>query len=359
MKNQDKLLQILKKTYRTAQGMLPDETALLSAAQLLLAKGAEKRRLTCEEITEVWKICILPPDSQAPADDWLLHCYRYLRNNLFPHLDPPEDASAFTSQRDSLLRFLRAVFEFERNTLPFDPRMDMLLLSDQQIRSAGYNEEYLQMKKLAQDYYVYEFMRIGRDITPFNTLGHVSGVHYVAMYTAEQLAQTGVPLDLGLVSAASACHDIGKYGCRKMEEGRVPYLHYYYTDYCLNRGGLATIAHIAANHSTWDLELENLSAESLLLIYADFRTKSSRDAEGREAIHFYNLAEAFQVILDKLDNVDEAKRHRYIRVYNKLKDFEDYMVEHGVDTIIEDNAPAYPEHCLRAPVPAEQPRYRF
>ncbi len=55
------------------------------------------------------------------------------------------------------------------------------------------------------------------------------------------------------------------------------------------------IAHIASNHSTWDLELENLSVESLLLIYADFRVKSSRE-NGEETIHFYTLAEAFDVI---------------------------------------------------------------
>ena len=173
-------------------------------------------------------------------------------------------------------------------------------------------------------------MRIGADITPFNTLGHISGVHYVAMYTARQLYDAGVPVDLGLISAAAASHDIGKYGCRKHEENRVPYLHYYYTDYCLNRYKLPVIAHIAANHSTWDLELENLSVESLLLIYADFRTKSTRE-DGKEIIHFYSLKEAFDVILSKLDNVDEAKKHRYEKVYARLRDFEDYMTEHGYD----------------------------
>ena len=74
-------------------------------------------------------------------------------------------------------------------------------------------------------------MRLSSDISPFNTLGHVSGVHYVAMYTARQLCDAGINVDLGLLSAAAASHDIGKYGCRKEEERRVPYLHYYYTDY--------------------------------------------------------------------------------------------------------------------------------
>ena len=96
--------------------------------------------------------------------------------------------------------------------------------------------------------------------------------------------------------------------------------------------GMPEIAHIAANHSTWDLEFENLSVESLLLIYADFRVKSTRDESGREIIHFYTLAEAFDVILSKLDNVDDAKRHRYEKVYARLRDFEDYMISVGAVT---------------------------
>ena len=33
------------------------------------------------------------------------------------------------------------------------------------------------------------------------------------------------------------------------------------------------IGYISANHSTWDLEFENLPIESLLLIYADFMSR--------------------------------------------------------------------------------------
>ena len=70
------------------------------------------------------------------------------------------------------------------------------------------------------------------------------------------------------------------FGCRPGE--RVPYLHYYYTDQWLLERSMGDISHIASNHSTWDLELESLSVESLLLIYADFRSKSERDKEGNE-----------------------------------------------------------------------------
>ena len=241
-----------------------------------------------------------------------------------------------------LLNILAAVFEYESETADFDPCLDIHFLTVEEVKAKKYNREYLRLREIAAKNFIYEFMRIGVELTPFNTLGHIAGVHYVAMHAARQLEALKVPVDLGLVSGTAAGHDIGKYGCKKSEERRIPYLHYYYTDLCFNRFNMPMIGHIAANHSTWDLELENLSVESLLLIYADFRVKSSRVPAGTEVVHFYTLDDAFQVILDKLDNVDEAKEHRYRKVYNKLKDFEDYMIDLGVDTSLPEIPAAEP-----------------
>ena len=47
--------------------------------------------------------------------------------------------------------------------------------------------------------------------------------------------------------------------------------------------------------------------------------------------------------------MDEAKEHRYRKVYNKLKDFEDYMKALGVDTVL----PQIPVKEPPAPTPAE------
>ncbi|MFR6394720.1 MAG: hypothetical protein ACLUNQ_06200 [Oscillospiraceae bacterium] len=140
-------------------------------------------------------------------------------------------------------------------------------------------------------------------------------------------APGGVPLDLALVSGSAIGHDIGKFGCRPGE--RVPYLHYYYTDQWFRRRRMTDIGHVAANHSVWDLELDYLSVESLLLIYADFRVKQTRDDQGREVTKIFSLAEAFDVILSKLDAVDQAKRRRYELVYARLYDFEQFMVSRG------------------------------
>ena len=179
------------------------------------------------------------------------------------------------------------------------------------------------------------FMKLSAEITPYNTWGHICGVHFVAMHVARQLEKAQVPIDLALTSGAAASHDIGKYGVKEKESRRIPYLHYYYTSQCMTERGMPLIAHIASNHSTWDLELENLSVESLVLIYADFRVKSTRSESGEEIINFYTLDDAFEVILGKLDNVDNAKKARYTRVYQKLHDFEKYMEHLGVSTDID------------------------
>lgn len=289
---------------------------------------------------------------QEPEEGWLKGCYGHVLGYMFPEKQKDEGITPMPTVRGRLffLQLLKALYLFERETLPFDPTVEMCFLSPEEIIQKGYNEEYLRLLKLTGRYHLYEFMRLGVEIKPYNTLGHIAGVHYVAMHAARQLDALGVPIDLGLVSGAAAGHDIGKYGCRRSEEKRTPYLHYYYTDMCFNRFDMPMIGHIAANHSTWDLEVENLSIESLLLIYADFRVKSSRDENGKEAVNFYSLDQSFEVILGKLDNLDDAKEKRYRRVYNKLKDFEEYIKGLGVDTQLPEVASREP----KKPVPSEK-----
>ena len=226
----------------------------------------------------------------------------------------------------------RAMLKYERKTGGTSPVSHIDFLPAREVKECITFKEYEKLRAFWKQEYIFEFMRINREITPFNTIGHIAGVHYVAVFIGNQLRGTDVPIDMALLSGAAAGHDLGKFGCSPAEAARTPYLHYYYTDELLKRKGMPMISHIASNHSTWDLELENLSVESLILIYADFRVKSSRE-EGEEIVHFYTLEEAFDVILGKLDNVDMAKTPADTRKSTpKLKDFEDYLVDIGVQT---------------------------
>jgi len=285
------------------------------------------------EPAEVLSLCLpvmqnLCPD---PPADWLFFIYDLLVERLFPSEGAKPAGPARLRASLFYLGVLQTLLRHEAETGSFAPDTHFRFATEEERAASPTNAQYATFLRLMDSEFLMELMRIGRAVKPFDMLSHVAGVHHIAVQTARQLIEAGVAVDIPLLSAAAATHDIGKYGCKGAQMQRIPYLHYYYTEEWLTRCGLSGIAHVAANHSTWDLELENLPVESLLLIYADFRVKSVRGAGGREEMRFYTLREAYDVILGKLDNVDDAKRRRYRRVYAKLADFEAYMCSLGVD----------------------------
>lgn len=288
--------------------------------------------ITCkavfEEMREVMEyLC------QEPEPNWLSYIHEYLITGLYPQKETfisVESKNRYKKSVYIFLEILRELLKFEAVRNPISPKSDLKFLKSEELVKNEHYMEYQKLKDVADELYMYELVKISREIMPFDLYSHISGVHYISTHCGRQLAMMGKPVDLSLVSGAAITHDIGKFGCNKKEISRIPYLHYYYTDQFCKVHGLNQISHIASNHSTWDLEIENLSAEALLLIYADFRVKSKRK-EGVEIVCFYTLDEAFDVILSKLDNVDDAKEKRYRKVYAKLKDFENYMVDLGVN----------------------------
>ncbi|MBD5162681.1 MAG: cytidyltransferase-related domain protein [Oscillibacter sp.] len=268
--------------------------------------------------------------SPEPEEGWIAFTYDFARKSMFPE-------EAFLPRQEHhgagaafFLSLLQVIFDAERASLPPDPMWDLTLLEEEELSGSAHQDSYRQFLRSYRREFVYEMMRLGLEATPWRTLEHIAGVHHVAVSVARDLKRAGVPIDLPLVSAGAAGHDIGKFGCRPGE--RVPYLHYYYTDLWFRRRHMEDVGYIAANHSVWDLELDYLPAESLALIYADFRVKQERGPDGREITRISTLTEAFDVILSKLDNVTEEKRTRYTFVYAKLRDFERYMERLGVDT---------------------------
>lgn len=332
-------------TNRPAADWLPDGE---SFARALEAENYMQRfaplfhgvRLRC---AEVLALCRPELDAlsggQEPAQGWLAYTYDFACRLLFPEEDADTSCAAGAV---FLLSVLQVLFAAEDELLPRDPAWTFDFPTEEELSGCACAASLGQMLRSWKREYVYELMRLGLEATPYRTLEHIAGVHHVAMTAARGLRRAGIPLDLALVSGSAAGHDIGKFGCRPGE--RVPYLHYYYTDLWFRRRRITDIGHVAANHSVWDLEPDYLSVESLLLIYADFRVKQSRDPDGREITRISSLAEAFDVILSKLDGVDDAKRCRYMRVYARLRDFEQFMVDRGVDVTLQGHdTPPRPE----------------
>ena len=296
-------------------------------------------RLRCADVLALCRpeLEVLCPGE--PSEGWLAYAYDYARRLLYPE---KTDAEPFAPGAVFLLSVLQVLFAAEAELLPHDPAWTFDFLTDDELAGSPCAPSYQRFLRLWRREYVYELMRLGLEVTPYRTLEHIAGVHHIAVTAARALRKSGVAVDVALVSGAAAGHDLGKFGCRPGE--RVPYLHYFYTDQWFRRRRMTDIGHVAANHSVWDLEPDYLSVEALLLIYADFRVKQLHDAQGREITRISTLAQAFQVILDKLDDVDGEKQKRYTRVYARLEDFEQFMVSCGVDvTMSGGDTPPLPE----------------
>ncbi|MDR2712168.1 MAG: cytidyltransferase-related domain protein [Clostridiales bacterium] len=319
-----RFLQQFSRSKKDVLALLRDETLQQNLAAVSFGSG----RITCAQVLAICE-STLAKLAPVPEEGWLLFTYRFACDTLFP----AEDFAALRLKyQDGALFFLallQVILDAERAALPFDPFLDFELLSEDEYTSCDCSLAYSRFVAHFRGEYVYETMRLGLEVTPFCTLEHIAGVHYIAMQVARGLKQAGLPIDIALVSGSAVGHDLGKFGCKPGE--RVPYLHYYYTDRWFKDRDIGSIGHIAANHSAWDLEIENLPAESLVLIYADFRVKQRLDGTGKEITELYPLEQAFDVILQKLDAVDEEKAGRYRYVYAKLADFEDYLHSLGIE----------------------------
>ena len=296
-------------------------------------------RLRCADVLALCRPELETLCPGEPSEGWLAYAYDYARRLLYPE---KTDAEPFAPGAVFLLSVLQVLFAAEAELLPHDPAWTFDFLTDDELAGSPCAPSYQRFLRLWRREFVYELMRLGLEVTPYRTLEHIAGVHHLAVTAARALRKSGVAVDVALVSGAAAGHDLGKFGCRPGE--RVPYLHYFYTDQWFRRRRMTDIGHVAANHSVWDLEPDYLSVEALLLIYADFRVKQLHDAQGREITRIFTLAQAFQVILDKLDDVDGEKQKRYTRVYARLEDFEQFMVSCGVDvTMSGGDTPPLPE----------------
>jgi len=324
---------------------LPENSGFRQGLQTMLQKSDYSCR-------SVLKLCRGVMDELAQDNmplNWLEYVYQFVLSKSFPQAVECTLLKGLEDSCNLYLIILKVVSEYQKkdNDGTWQSKYPLLPLTHEEEAELESPVEYRKFLKAFEDEFVYEMMKLNQEVLGFNTLDHICGVHYLAIYIGRELKKAGIPIDLGRVSGSAAGHDIGKYGCKSSELKRVPYLHYYYTDLWFKNHEITYIGHIATNHSTWDLELENLPLESLILIYSDFRVKQKQTEKGQE-MFIYPLKESFQVILNKLDNVDAVKEKKYRRVYSKLQDFEAYMKNLGVEVETERIAIGTPkEYKLR------------
>ena len=308
------------------------ETKFLSACGKRVS--CEAAAAFCEPVMK--RMCDLPPEGILPF------AYESISVGLYPYSGAPHADKGQKSALRFYLAVLSRLLDAERENA-FDPLLDYQPVTNEEAAKSPIAEQYVRFSETMKKSGYRELLRIGREIMPFDPAGHTFGVRHIALHVAREAASAGLPADVALVAAASLAHDIGKFGCRGEDEQRIPYLHYYYTWKWLEDAGLPDIAHVAANHSTWDLEFENLPIESLILIYADFRVRADRMENGREKTRVCTLLEARDRIFDKLADMTGEKRRRYETVFKKLDDFERFLESNGVNPTPDAPTPNAPE----------------
>jgi len=320
-----------------------------------LSSMVKKKDYSCQAVYFLCQYILVDIDKKHNSTHWLYQVFQFALSKSFPEAADLSVKDTSDNCRKAFLlylEFLRVISKFQKSSddPTFYGKYPLNFLTSKESNKLENPAEYKRFLKAFNDEYIYEMMKLSQEVLKYNTLDHICGVNWIALFIGRQLYNLGLPVDLGRISGAAAGHDIGKYGCKDIEVERTPYLHYYYTDRWFEKHNIPYVGHIAVNHSVWDLELENLPLESLILIYSDFRVKNTNNRL-KEEMRIFSLKDSFQVILGKLDNTDKKKRKRYCRVYEKLKDFEDYMISLGVNVDIEnkeissckkDRKPYYP-----------------
>ena len=287
----------------------------------------------CKDALELIKPFLNRFTYDLEDQEWLNYFYQYALHHSFPEAVSIELLKERKMPSELYMKVLSVMCDAQKKThdATWQSQYPITFLTTEDVQALEDATEYLTFERHFREEYVYEMMKLNQDVIGYTTLDHVCGVYFLALRIARQLKALGYHIDLGRVAGAAAGHDIGKFGCKQNEMHRVAYYHYFYTGEWFEKRDIVYIRNVAINHSTWDLELEALPIESLILIYSDFRVKAEK-VGNQSHMRYYTLQDSFDVILNKLDNLDQAKELRYRKVYDKLHDFERFMVDQGVET---------------------------
>ncbi len=121
------------------------------------------KRLSCAEVLEVCRP-MLDAMAPEPAEGWLSYAYQSVCARMFAR----EDAAHTEAQRDAVLCFLQVLqvlLDAERRQLPFDPLMDFDFCSEEELTGSMVETEYRQFMTRFRQEYIYEMLRLGREVT--------------------------------------------------------------------------------------------------------------------------------------------------------------------------------------------------
>ena len=150
--------------------------------------------------------------------------YRYAVGKSFPHTVDFYVSERLNAACSLYLETLRGVIDYLKvagDGDSWESKYPLHFLTRKEENNLENPQEYRRFLAAFNQDYVYEMMKLNQEVIGYNSLDHVLGVHFLALFISRQLAKSGQAIDLGRVSGAAAGHDIGKFGCRTHEIKRV------------------------------------------------------------------------------------------------------------------------------------------
>jgi len=137
-------------------------------------------------------------------EDWLKYIYQFTLGKSFPHAVNTKMLPDLDEPCLLYLQVLRIVSKFQKESEDgtWQSKYPLEFLTFEEERTLEDGEEYRIFLKAFAREYIYEMMKLHQEVTNHNTLDHICGVHYLALFIARQLHEAGLPVDLGRVSGA-------------------------------------------------------------------------------------------------------------------------------------------------------------
>ena len=148
-------------------------------------------RLSCAQVLETCRPLLDRVCPGEPEGGWLDYCGQYIKNIMFPEGGFAPAQPEFGDGAILYLTVLQILLDQERSALPFDPMMDFHFLTEEEYVQCDHAREYRWLLKYWREEFVYELMRLGMEVSPYKTLSHIAGVHYIAMTAARGLEEAG------------------------------------------------------------------------------------------------------------------------------------------------------------------------
>ena len=205
-----------------------------------LSSMVEKKDYSCQAVYSLCQEMLVNLDKEHNPTNWLYQVHQFTLSKSFPEaVDLSFENISDNCRKTFLLylEFLRVISEFQKlsHDSTFQSKFPLNFLTLSEKNKLENPAEYKRFLRVFNDEYIYEMMKLSQEVLNHNTLDHICGANWIALFIGRQLHNLSLPVDLGRISGAATGHDIGKYGCKDIEVERTPYLHYYYTDMWFNK----------------------------------------------------------------------------------------------------------------------------